>query len=497
MMKIKHIFENILYCQIVGSPETVITGLTANSKEVKKGYLFIAKKGATFDGSDYIQDAIQQGAAAVLTQNSQITLSNDITLIFNPCVTQIESQVSANFYDHPSEKLFLVGITGTNGKTTTSFVVKYLLDHFLGPCGLIGTIENIIGKTRYKSTHTTPDVTTNHRLLNEMCQEECRSAVMEVTSHALDQRRVDQIDFDVAVFTNLTQDHLDYHETMEKYFSSKMQLFQKLGAIPNSKTNKKWAVINLDSDWSERMIESCDENILTYGINNPNADLNVMHLSFDTDGTHVHLAYQGEQVECWWQLTGRFNAYNCLAAIGVLLTQQIPLNDIVKVMEEIPSVPGRLQSVSNFHGLNVYVDYAHTDDALIKVLDTLKEVKSKDGRILIVFGCGGGRDRSKRTKMAQAAQEGADYCIVTSDNPRNENPMQICEDISKGFSRMNSYEIEIDRKKAIHRALSIAQKEDIVLIAGKGHETYQIFADRVIEFDDCQIVKNFEKALIH
>ena len=494
-MKIKHVFENILGCQIVGSPETVITGLTANSKEVKKGYLFIAKKGATFDGSNYIQDAIQKGAVAVLTQNFQIT-QKDIAVIFNPCVAQIESQVAANFYGHPSHKLFLVGITGTNGKTTTSFIVKDLLDSFLGPCGLIGTIENIIGKQRYKSTHTTPDVTTNHRFLNEMCNEGCQSAVMEVTSHALDQGRVDQIDFDVAVFTNLKQDHLDYHETMEKYFSSKKQLFQNLKKT-SPKTNEKWAVINLDSDWARQIIESCDANILSYGINNSMADLNATDLSFQTNGTHIRLIYKDEEVDCWWPLIGRFNAYNCLAAIGVLLARKIDLKEIVKLMKKIPAVPGRLQGIPNTYELNVYVDYAHTDDALIKVLDTLKEVKSKKGRILIVFGCGGDRDRSKRIKMAQAAEEGADYCIVTSDNPRSENPMQICEEISKGFSSMNCYEIEIDRKKAIHRVLSIADKEDIVLIAGKGHEAYQIFADRVVEFDDCLVVKNFEKALIH
>ena len=298
----------------------------------------------------------------------------------------MESLLSAKYYGNPSDKLLVVGITGTNGKTTTSYVIKNLLDYFFPPCGLIGTIENIVGKHHYPTTHTTPDVVSNHRLLHEMVKEKGRSVVMEVTSHALDQGRVDEIDFDVAVFSNLTQDHLDYHETMENYCSAKNRLFTNLNH--KVKKNLKWAVVNQDDPWKSSILKGCTAQVLSYGIHNK-ADLQATRISLEANGTRSLLSYQGSSVEFFWPLIGRFNVYNCLAAISVLLTQSISLETIAAKMIGLPIVKGRLQSVSNQLGLKIYVDYAHTDDALINVLKTLKEIQTK-GRIMVVFGCGGG-----------------------------------------------------------------------------------------------------------
>ncbi|MDP1880904.1 MAG: UDP-N-acetylmuramoyl-L-alanyl-D-glutamate--2,6-diaminopimelate ligase [Parachlamydiaceae bacterium] len=476
-MKIQELFEDIPSCLIQGSKENIIKGITSNSKEVKPGYLFIARKGQTHDGLQYIHEAIDLGAIAILT-STPIEIDEKLTCISHPDPKVIEAQLSANFYQHPSKQLFMVGITGTNGKTTTSYIVKHLLDEFFPTCGLIGTIENIVGNKHYSTTHTTPDTTKNQQLLFEMIQEGCHSAVMEVTSHALTQGRVDQIDYDVAVFTNLTQDHLDYHITMQDYCEAKSRLFQQI----NHLADNKWAVVNQDDPWTPSIIQECKANILSYGIEKE-SDLKASQLRLTDQGTYALITYQGKTYDYFCPLIGRFNFYNCLAAIGICLTKKISLDVILSKMIKLPFVKGRLQAVSNPLGLKIFVDYAHTDDALMKVLQSLKELQIK-GKILVVFGCGGNRDISKRKKMAKAVDVFAHHCIVTSDNPRNEDPNDICNEIIKGFSPQASFEVEIDRFIAIKKAISIATKDDLILIAGKGHECLQIFADRTIPFDD-------------
>lgn len=473
-------------CQIKGSKETAITGISANSKLVAPGNLFIAKKGKIHDGGQYIPEAIQAGACAILTDLFDPSLKNVVQII-HPDINAIESSLAAEFYQHPSDELFMVGITGTNGKTTTSFIIKNLLDAFYGPCGLIGTIEYIVGSHRYQATRTTPDVIHNHKMLREMCLSGSRSAVMEVTSHALDQGRVDKIDFDVAVFSNLTLDHLDYHGTMEKYCEAKKSLFSRLGKHVRSKNGKKWAVVNRDSPWVDRLLEDCSASCLTYGIDYP-ADLQAKKIRLDWNGTYAQVSYQGQTVDCFWPFVGRFNVYNCLAAMGVLLTKGIALEALAEKMANLPPVRGRLEPVNNEKGLKIYVDFAHSDDALSNVLQTLTEFKT--GRILVVFGCGGDRDRTKRPKMAEVCERYADLSIVTSDNPRSEDPQAICQEIVQGFKRKNSFLVEVDRKIAIQKAIEIAKKEDIILIAGKGHETYQIFAHKTIEFDDVKVASD-------
>lgn len=481
-MKLNQLLKNIPGCLIEGSDELVITNLCADSRNVTRGSLFVAKTGQSFDGSQFAVEAVEKGACAVLSESYNPNLDK-VTQIIHPDIKQIEAQLAAEYYLRPSEKLFMVGITGTNGKTTTSFILKYLLDALKGTCGLIGTIEYIAGKSHYPAVRTTPDVIKNQQLLKEMLLHGCRSAVMEVTSHALSQGRVNQIHFDVAIYTNLSWDHLDYHETMENYCQAKNQLFRELG-IYGKDEKSKWAVINQDCPWAAKIIDKCSASIFTYGIEQP-ADLRATNIGLSDGGTKVTLLYRTQIVNCFWPLVGRFNVYNCLAAIGTLLTQGIPLESIIEKMSQLPPVRGRLEPVKNALGLKIYVDYAHTDDALENVLSTLSELKK--GRLITIFGCGGDRDTAKRPMMAKVCEKYSDLSIVTSDNPRSENPMAICEEIIKGFESQNSYLIELDRKTAIRRAILLANPDDLILIAGKGHETYQIFAHETVKFDDCLV----------
>lgn len=475
-MNINQLFKNIPDCQLHGSPDTTITGMSGNSKEIAPGFLFIAKKGRTFDGSQFIADAIQNGASAILTH--QFNPSSSIPQIIHSNPGAIEALLAATFYQRPSDQLFLVGITGTSGKSTTSFITKHLFDHFKGPCGLIGGIDIITGKNRYEPTHTTPDVVTNQKILREMVDHQCRSCVMEVTSHALMQGRVNEIDYDVAVFTNLTPEHLDYHPNMDDYCRAKNRLF---------KSHPKWAIVNADDPWSPKIIDGYLGPVLTYGIDHA-ADLKASNIRLGEHGTHVKISFQGQTIEFEWPLVGRFNVYNCLAAIGVALTQGIALSEMVGLMVQLPAVQGRLEPVANALGLKIYVDHSHKADALANVLATLQEFKN--GRIITVFGCGGDRDHEKRPKMAKIAEDYSDFTIVTNDNPRSEDPELISHAIVQGFTRTDTYRVELDRQRAIRLAIEMAAPSDLILIAGKGHETYQIFDSKTVEFDDRKVASD-------
>lgn len=405
-MKIKKLFKDIESAQIKGSKEVVINGICSNSKLVSPGNLFVAKKGLVDDGSRYISEAVAAGAVAVLTDMYDPSLK-DVTQIIHPRPASIEGLLAAQYYQCPSDELFMVGITGTNGKTTTSFLTKFLLDKLDGPSGLIGTIEYIIGQYRYQATRTTPDVISNHKMLREMCNQGCSSAVMEVTSHALHQGRVKNIHFDVAVFTNLTLDHLDYHATMEEYCDAKNILFRALGQSAPSKFKNRppQAIVNADSPWLARVLEGCTAPIMRYGIENP-ADLMASDIQLTPTGTQFILHYAKQHYPCVIPLVGRYNVYNCLAATAVCLHRGYPVEAIIRLLAQFPAVPGRLEPVPNSLDLKIYVDFAHSDDALQNVLGCLSEFKQ--GRILTIFGCGGDRDQSKRPKMAQVAEQLSD-----------------------------------------------------------------------------------------
>lgn len=484
-MKLRKLLKDIPFQKFKGSKDIEITGVCANSKLVAPGNLFIARKGQVIDGVQYIPEAIAAGAVAVVSDIYDPSFK-DVAQIIHPDVASIEGLIAAHYYQFPSDEMYMVGVTGTNGKTTTTFLIKHLLDTLEGPCGLIGTIEYIIGQHRYQATRTTPDVTANHKMLREMINQGCRSAIMEVTSHALDQGRVQNIDYDVAIFSNLTLDHLDYHQTMDNYCAAKNKLFK--GHDPSrkkkNKGSSKIAVVNADSLWMPRIIEGCKAPVLTYGMLD-DADLKASNVQLTSSGTHFDLLYQGQKEAFSIPLVGRFNVYNTLAAISVGINRGAPLADIAQILRTAPAVPGRLQAVPNSLGIKIYVDFAHSDDALVNVLECLQELKT--ARIITLFGCGGDRDQTKRPKMAQAAEEYSDICIVTSDNPRSEDPVEIARQITKGFKHPNKHILEMDRRAAIERAIAMAHPDDIILIAGKGHETYQIFAHKTIEFDDAKV----------
>ncbi len=477
-MKIRRLLKDLPDIQVRGSKEVEITGITANSKTVAPGNLFVAKKGLTHDGARFIPDAVAAGAVAVLTDMYDPFVP-DVVQIIHPDVALIEAKLAASYYHDPVEKLFLVGITGTNGKTTSSYLVRHLFEKRKVRCGLIGTVEWIVGENHHPSLYTTPDLLINYKLFHEMVQNECKACVMEVASHALDQERVKEIEFDVAVFTNLTQDHLDYHKTMENYAAAKAKLFRSLG-------KDKMAIVNVDNSWAPFLLQECQAERITYGIDTK-ADLMATDIVLSPEGIKFGVTYKDKQVPFRTTLIGRFNLYNCLAALGVGLTYGFSLEEMAPLVAGFKSVRGRLERVENSHKMNIFVDYAHTDDALENVLNTLNEFKK--GRLIIVFGCGGSRDADKRPKMGRVVDRLSDLSIVTSDNPRHEDPHEIIKAILKGFRNPESPLVLADRREAIHKALQLATPDDIVLIAGKGHETTQIFAHHTVHFDDRLVAK--------
>lgn len=485
-MKLKALLKDIPDCVVKGSKDVEITGLSANSKVIAPGYLFVAKKGAADDGNKYIPEALQAGAAAILTDIYNPFVK--VTQIIHSSTREVEARLAAQFYQHPSEQLYVVGVTGTNGKTTSSFLYKHILDAIHKPCGLIGTIDWIVKDHHYKATHTTPDVITCQRLLREMVSQGCEAVSMEVASHALDQNRVGCIDFDVAVFTNLTQDHLDYHKTMQDYGHAKARLFTSLKkGHKKSGFPERIAIVNGDDPAHTLMVHSCSVPVMTYGLTEA-ADVQARNMAFYPDKTTFDVFYQGEIRPFSWGMRGKYNVYNGLGAIAMGLSRGMTLKDVLEILSRFKTVRGRLEAVENPFGLNVFVDYAHTDDALHNVLTTLKEAK-RGGRLLLVFGCGGNRDPGKRPKMGRVAAELADQVFVTSDNPRDEKPEDIISQILSGIPDKSSVHVEVDRREAIAAAVKEAGPEDMVLIAGKGHETYQIFSHKTIEFDDVQVAK--------
>ena len=453
-MKLKNLLRG-LDVVVKGSREVEVTGISADSRTVAPGNLFIAKKGSAYDGTQFIASAVGAGAVAIAADIYDPFV--ETTQIIHPDVGAIEARLAARYYGDPSQDLFMVGVTGTKGKTTTTYLIKHLLDGLQRPAGLIGTVETIVGDHRFFSTLTTHDVISNQKLLREMVLKGCKAAVLEVSSHGLAQGRVEEISFDVGVFTNLYPDHLDYHKTMEEYADAKKKLFAKA----------KNAILNADSPWSAY-------KGFTFGIEK--GDLRASRIAFTPSGTEFVI----DGCPFHLPLIGRFNVYNALAAIAVGLHIGAKLDQIRDILAAFGSVPARLERIGN-----VFIDFAHTGEALENVLQTLKEITK--GRVIVVFGCGGNRDPGRRSAMGTAAAKWADASIITSDNPRTEDPNEIVRQIVASFAQMPL--VELDRKKAIAMAIQMARPEDLVLIAGKGHERVQIFAHQTVPFDDAFIVK--------
>ena len=477
-MKLRKLFKDINCKAIKGSQDIEISGVCSDSRYVAPGNLFIAKKGGKYDGTDFIQNAVAAGAVAVVTDMYDPYLKK-VSQIIHEDVSQIEADIAAAYYNFPSESLFMVGVTGTNGKTTICYLIKHIFDSSQKRTGLLGTVEYILGKNRFISSLTTPDNVMIQKYLKEMIAEGCCCAALEVSSHGLEQGRLANVNFDIGIFSNLSQDHLDYHRDFENYSDAKKRLFDAL--LPSGA-----AIVNIDDEWAAKMIETTKAKIITYGIENKKADFFAKNIKFSLEGLQFDLVCKDMNVTIRSRLIGRFNVYNILAAIVAALEAKIPMEQIIKNIETFNSAPGRLQRVKSKKDFHVFVDFAHTPEALKNVLLTLRELKPN--KIITVFGCGGDRDKNKRPMMGKICSELSDISVITSDNPRSEPPLQIISEIEAGFSLKN-YLVEEERNKAIEKAISLANKNDIILIAGKGHETSQIFANKTILFNDREIAE--------
>ena len=457
-----------------------VLSLSCDSREEQKDGAFVALSGFKFKGDDFIKDAVERGARVVVKEGNRSpteAFGDDICVLEVDDPKQFLHAVGQRFYGYPSQKIRSIGVTGTNGKTTITYLIESIVHAARRRCGVIGTINYRIGQDILPSKNTTPGFLENQRYLAQLAGMGVDYCVMEASSHALDQGRLDGIDFSAAIFTNLTQDHLDYHQDMENYFNAKSLLFKNLSP-------RAAAIINADDEYGHRLCQLSQGRVLTYAID-ATADVRAQMIKFDLSGTHFEVISSQGRTQIHTRFIGRHNVYNILAAVAWGISQGIDAQIICQGIESLTHVPGRLEPVDNKKGIFVFIDYAHTEDGLVNVLKALRAVTHT--RLILIFGCGGDRDRSKRLKMGRAACELADHSIVTTDNPRSEDPQAIIDEIVKGFTKKN-YETCVDRKAAIARALTLAQVGEIVLIAGKGHEDYQILKDRTIAFNEREIV---------
>ncbi len=470
---------------IRGSLDVEISSICYDSRQVKSGALFVAMRGSHVDGHRYVPQAIARGAAAVMVEQPVTDLPVTVTSIEVDDSRASLAFVAAFFHHQPALKLKIAGVTGTNGKTTTTYLLKHICERAVLRCGLVGTVRYEIGDEIVPSEHTTPEASDLQDLLARMRDAGCKAAVMEVSSHALAQNRVQGVEFDAAVFTNLTQDHLDFHGNLESYFETKASLFTRI--LPAQAKKRGTAIINIDDRYGAELRARLpkEARVITYGVGN-RADFRASNFKTELAGTSYQLDAQDRSYLVRFPLIGKFNIYNSLAALAAATALGVPLRAAILALATAPPVPGRLQLVPGKRNYQVYVDYAHTDDALHNVLRTLRELNPH--RLIVVFGCGGDRDRAKRPLMGQAAEQWSDYAIITSDNPRSESPEAIIREIEQSFHG-TKYEVVVDRADAIKRAVALAEARDIVLIAGKGHETYQQFAHETIEFDDVQVAR--------
>jgi UDP-N-acetylmuramoyl-L-alanyl-D-glutamate--2,6-diaminopimelate ligase len=479
---------------MVVTHDVEIKALQYDSRKVQNGDMFVAIKGALSDGHNHISAAVSNGAKAVVLENDaqlpdSYFMHAGVVKIVVGSTRRALAVMSANYYGHPAKRLRLIGVTGTNGKTTTTYLIRQLLESstpsMRGKVGLIGTIEYVVGGETYPATHTTPESLELHKLFAAMVERGCTHAVMEVSSHSLHQDRVYGLEFAAAVFTNLTQDHLDYHGTMGNYLQAKKILFD---GLPSS----SWAITNGDDASGSAIVERTKASVLTYGVTS-SSDVRATDVSLSIKGTSFVLHHHAEEITLHSQLVGRFNVYNVLSACSAGIALGIPAATLAAGVASFSFVPGRFEQILSPVGWSAIIDYAHTPDALEKCLNTIRDVVPDGGshKIITVFGAGGDRDKSKRPLMGTVVDSLSDVAVVTSDNPRTEEPGAIINDVLKGVQRKKDLFVEPDRRSAITNALSMVRAGDIVLIAGKGHEDYQIIGTTKHHFSDREIVQEF------
>jgi UDP-N-acetylmuramoyl-L-alanyl-D-glutamate--2,6-diaminopimelate ligase len=494
IMELRKLLEGIEIKKLAGDPLQEIKGIAYHSKRVERGFLFAAIRGLEFDGHQFIEEAVERGAQAVLLEEEREVPNR--TTIFVPNSRQALAKAASNFFGNPSSRVNLVGITGTNGKTTTVYLLESIFKKAGYSVGVIGTINYRYGQKVTRASNTTPESLDLQRILWEMANEGISHIIMEVSSHGLDLDRVFGCQFDHVIFTNFTSDHLDYHKTLAHYFASKRKLVAE--SLKQSQKQGRFAVTNSDDPRGEEMVKGVGLPVIRYGID-PSCDVTADQIVFTFDGLFCRLKTPKGEFSVRSTLMGRYNLYNIMAAVATSIGMAIPLKTIKDGVEALEGVPGRFEKVENRKGIHIIVDYAHTHDALERVLLGIRNIQ-EDGKIITVFGCGGDRDRTKRPLMGAVAGTYSDLAVLTSDNPRTEDPLAIMDEVEKGFkslllgewhrnemgawrSRKGYLKIP-DRREAIRMAIHLAQPLDTVLIAGKGHEDYQIIGKQTFPFDD-------------
>lgn len=473
-----------------------VVDITDDSRQVHPGTFFVAVKGTQVDGHDFVIQASEQGAVGVMVEaplqgaTLRSVKAKGLAIVEVNDTRAALGKIASQFWNDPSRALTLIGVTGTNGKTTVTHLAKGLLESSGRTVGLLGTIGYFVGSEHFAASHTTPGSVALQSLLRKIVDAGADSAILEVSSHALAMDRVAGCEFDIAVFTNLTQDHLDFHQDMEDYFQAKLRLFREY-VMSKNKPSQKRAIVNIDDDWGRRILQQCEVPTWTYSIRD-SADLRATDLALSIEGTTFTAVTPIGSMSIHSPLVGEHNVYNLLAAMGIGIECGLSPEVIQKGIRDFRTVPGRFELVSEGQSFAVVVDYAHTDDALARLLEAANVLKK--GRIITVFGCGGDRDRGKRPKMGQVAAKNSDLVFVTSDNPRTEDPLAIIHDIEQGIlglseSQRTSYRLIPDRREAIHAAIKEASQDDMVLIAGKGHEDYQIIGAERLHFDDREVAR--------
>ncbi len=473
-MTLSELLTNVDILESQGNIDVKISGIAFNSTEVKPGDVFVCITGFKTDGHTFVNDALERGAVAVIAEKKIEDTAATTVIVKNTRLAL--AYAAAEFYGHPYRKFRLIGVTGTNGKTTTTYLVKSVLESCGQKVGLIGTNQNMIGDAVIPSHHTTPDSLELMQLFNRMAEEKVDAVVMEVSSHSLALDRVASCEFDIGAFTNITQDHLDFHETMDNYILAKAELFKKC----------RTGLLNVDDQSWTKLKEESSCNIMTYGINNP-CDITAKNIDYKANGVEFDLAYGDKMQRISLPIPGGFSVYNAMTAAGICLAAGLSLEEIANGLKCAEGVKGRIEVVETGTDYTVIIDYAHTPDGLLNILNAIRGFAK--GRIVTLFGCGGDRDKTKRPQMGKIAGELSDFCIVTSDNPRSEEPKAIINDILAGIKDTGcKYTAIENRFEAIEFALDNAEKDDIILLAGKGHEPYQILKDRTIVFDEREIV---------